>query len=372
MPAWPPKMRTNQDRRALGKLKATRGCKIEYPSQSTFLLSSKQGRFNGWAKVATNRWAALPWELRIRVERNDVLHFAERTGVSDDQRKPIALSAKKSVQVGEFSAFPLVTHPDSFLWVPATRPMKQEENIVAFAFVLFVERLNSFPCSIEESLVLWHHFGRGVTPIGQQAEMEMLITIGQVSDLQRLDQVTHGLSTGQHRGYGHERAKLAGNPVRKVHAGQGPWGHAQRHQPVDDGHAEVGCPQQNQECHRREQPDAGSRLPCPEQRGGGHGKRDRRGRPQIKRKWMPFGRSLQFFGKGNSRLGGRFELRHSLVDQKIPDVSRTVANTLSSRRPDSPSGRPARPPPTRPSGLCLAILSTTWRYRSRVAKSISL
>ena len=125
--------------------------------------------------------------------------------------------------------------------------MKQEENIVAFALILFIQRLDPFPCRVEQRFVLGHHLGRGITPIGQQGKMEMLVTVGQITNLQGLDQIANARGTGQHRGHGHQSATFPGNPVGKVHARQGPRGHEQRHQPVDDGHAEVGCSQQNQQ-----------------------------------------------------------------------------------------------------------------------------
>ena len=51
---------------------------------------------------------------------------------------------------------------------------------------------------------------------------------------------------------------------------------------VDDRYTEVGCTQQNQECHGREEPRAGSIPPCLKQCCGGRRKCDRSDRPQIK------------------------------------------------------------------------------------------
>ena len=45
--------------------------------------------------------------------------------------------------------------------------MKQEEDIVPLAFVLFVERLDALPCSVEKGLILGHCCEGGVAQIGQ-------------------------------------------------------------------------------------------------------------------------------------------------------------------------------------------------------------
>ena len=68
-------------------------------------------------------------QLRIRIQRNDVLHLRKDAGRADDERKTVrTTAAQQRVQVAKLATLALVAHPDPRLRIPASGAMKQIEH----------------------------------------------------------------------------------------------------------------------------------------------------------------------------------------------------------------------------------------------------
>ena len=68
-------------------------------------------------------------QLRVGVERDDVLHLREDLRRADDHRKGGGVTAaQQRVQIGKLAAFAFVAHPDPRVRIPATRAVKQIER----------------------------------------------------------------------------------------------------------------------------------------------------------------------------------------------------------------------------------------------------
>lgn len=72
----------------------------------------------------------IAWELRIRVQRDHVLHARKDGDVAHDEGKAISRpSSQKRIQIRKLSPFPLVAHPRPLPGIPAAGAMKQKKEI---------------------------------------------------------------------------------------------------------------------------------------------------------------------------------------------------------------------------------------------------
>ena len=135
-------------------------------------------------------------QLRIRIQCNHVLHGGKNGRVSDDERKAIrsatpAAASQQRVQIRELAALALVAHPTPFFGVPAPRTMEEKKQVVAGLVtvrrVFLVQRGYSHPGQLQQRPVLGKRFLVCVRKIGQQAEVQVFVPIGQKLDFQLLD-----------------------------------------------------------------------------------------------------------------------------------------------------------------------------------------
>ena len=117
--------------------------------------------------------------------------FAEHCGLTDDEREAVLCSAaQKRVQLCQLAAFALVAHPEP---APADSSGAGDGRgrrcrSVALPYLL-VQRFDPLPGQPQQRLVFRHHLGVRVPEVGQQAEVQILIAIGQEPNFQRLDQI---------------------------------------------------------------------------------------------------------------------------------------------------------------------------------------
>ncbi len=114
--------------------------------------------------------------------------FHQRQARSD----PLGIcpAAQKRIQIRKFAAFALVSHPDPVLRIPSARAMKQEERwspsglwyLLFSASILCRASRNSGSSSGSDSSTASRKSVR-------QAEVQVVIPIGQEADFQRLDQL---------------------------------------------------------------------------------------------------------------------------------------------------------------------------------------
>src|SRR5450755_1363676 len=79
-------------------------------------------------------------QLGVSVERNDVFDCPQRRDIADDERESVALVAEERVQSSELPALALEPHPDSFLRIPCSRTMEQEEGTLCGVAIAAFDR----------------------------------------------------------------------------------------------------------------------------------------------------------------------------------------------------------------------------------------
>ena len=146
--------------------------------------------------------------------------------------KRIAVAAQKRIQVGELSALALEAHPHPLLRIPSSRAMEQEERALSVAVGRFrpLRHLRapldaSAYLSFRSSMLLRassnsaascrQHFLVRVRKVGQQAEMQIAVPIGEEANFERLDQIVDVSGAGEHGRDHHQRVCDAAEFPRK-------------------------------------------------------------------------------------------------------------------------------------------------------------
>ena len=163
-------------------------------------------------------------------------------------------ATQQGVQVRELAALALETHPGPFSGVVAARPVQQEEDIAAACAVLLVELFDATDGPIEQRTVRRQGGFTGIDEIGQQAEMQVGIAIGQEADFQRFGHVVDGLCAREHRRHDDQRSCFRWNSGAIVHARQRTRRRDQRHQPVDERQRQLAGAQYDEHPAQSEQP----------------------------------------------------------------------------------------------------------------------
>ena len=158
-------------------------------------------------------------QLRVGVERDDVLHLRRGSDVSPTTRekRPVGRAAQQRVQVGQFPALALVSHPDAFLGVPAPRAVEEEER----AAVLLVQLVDPLRGETLEGVVLGKGLLGGVRQVRQEAEADVVVPVAEEAHLQRFDQVLHVLRARDQRRDDDQGPRGRGDALRQVHLRQG-------------------------------------------------------------------------------------------------------------------------------------------------------
>ncbi len=260
------------------------------PAAAALAVAAKAGPVQRVRHHADQLPRRIAGQLRVGVERDHVLHAPQRRGIADDVGEAVRpVAAQQRVQVRELSPLALVAHPQPFLRVPPARAVEEEEDVAGRAFgrrlvgaaVLLVQALDPGARGPQQRLVLRHRFGRRVAEVGQQAEMQMGVAIGEEADLQRLDQPVDAFDAGEHRGDDDQRARRHRQPEREIHARQRLRLHQQGRQPVHDADGQVAAGERQQDAENDERGGGGAAGLGLRQQRHGDGGRDRRGRAEV-------------------------------------------------------------------------------------------
>ncbi len=295
-------------------------------------------------------------QLRVGVERDDVAHVAEHAGVADDVREALArpgagAAAQQRVEVAELAALPLLAHPHPVDGVPAPRPVEQEEGrsglvvavVVALRRVLRVERRDARGGVRHQFVVARHVLGGRVAEVGQQAEVQVRVAVGEEAHLERLDQLVDAGDAADERRHHDQRARAAGDAERVVHARQHARHDEQRRRPVDEAERELAGGQQQQQRERQRLPPAQveRRGDLGQQPGGEqHGEAGRRAAVDEQRPARdaapPDGVQRQ------ARPGGGLQRRAPAADEVVADVVQPllVGRRRGAHRRRRPRGAP--------------------------------
>ena len=146
---------------------------------------------------------------------------------------------QESIQVRKFPPFALVTHPDPLLRIPSTGTMEKEEGIASGTTVLGIQLFDPLPGKPQQRFVLRQRFLLGVSKIGQQAEVQVIVPICQEPHFKRLDQILYILRAHEHRRNHDQRAEFRRDPFGEVHARQRMGCRQQRRQPIHQGNGKL-------------------------------------------------------------------------------------------------------------------------------------
>ena len=194
-------------------------------------------------------------QLRIGVQRDHITHGRQHERIADDAVEALAgtctgTTTQQRIQVGELAAFALLTHPDAFALVPTARAVEKKEVVIALGVgrhaVLRIQRRDAHGGEFDQRRIGRQMLLRCVVQIGEQAEMQSRISVGEKPHLERVDQFLNACAAAEHGWHDHQRARLQGDAECVVHARQGPRRDDQGHEPVDDRHHELAAGDQQQ------------------------------------------------------------------------------------------------------------------------------
>ena len=119
--------------------------------------------------------------------------------------------------------------------------------------VLRVQALDAIAGELEQGFVLGQRLGGRIREVGQQAEVQVVVPVGEEADFQRLDQALDVRRASQHRRHDHQRPRLRRQTPLKGHSRQRAGRDEQRRKPVHHVRCELagGKQQEDGKCHQR-------------------------------------------------------------------------------------------------------------------------
>src|SRR5271166_4749315 len=149
---------------------------------------------------------------RVRIKRDhvsDTCGNSRWTSCEGDERS-VGFAAEKLVQLTQLSPLALPSHPFAFTLVPNAPSMQQQEPLTAIGSrtMYSIEPLDSVNGDGQQFVIVRKRLVLSVQPVGQQREMKLALGIGQVVDLQPLDQLLYdvpGCQQGRHNDKGSQR-----------------------------------------------------------------------------------------------------------------------------------------------------------------------
>ena len=117
--------------------------------------------------------------------------------------------------------------------------MQEVEDRPGVGTIALVEPLDFRAGQLQQPPVAGQRFLRGIGKVGQQGEQEIVVPIGQVSQLELLHEGPHRPLGGQQRRHGDQRAILRGNSRREIQPHHRPGRHQQGTQPIHHAHRQL-------------------------------------------------------------------------------------------------------------------------------------
>ena len=130
--------------------------------------------------------------------------------------------------------------------------MQQEEPVLT---VLLIEPCDAVESRGEKRFIAGRLLGRGIGPVGEQREVQLAGTIGEVMNLEPFDQFRNVVVGGEKRGHRHECAQVSGNAVAESQARQDNGPQQLRQRVIDHGHANLEGGSQRQQDQEAEERD---------------------------------------------------------------------------------------------------------------------
>ena len=275
-------------------------------------------------------------QLGIRIEGDHVFHAGERACRSDHQGEGVTVAvavslAQQNVQVPQFAALALVAHPYPVAWIPAPRTMKQEEEIVSTTRVLRVKAFDSLPGQLQQCRVLGQFLLLGVTKVGQQAEVQIRVAIGQESHLKCLDQTLDVAQAGEHGRDDHQGARFRRDARRIVHARQRTRRSQKGDEPIHQRDGKLTGGQQGEDGQQRQHPIRVSIRARLRQQTSRQQQRDQRDRAEIQHQGKAARPAPQRGNRRMARLGGSLQVGQAPVNQVVAHMRGSVVAAVPCR-----------------------------------------
>ena len=203
-------------------------------------------------------------QARIGIEGHDVAHISRQRplGARHGDEGRARRTAQQMVEFVQLAAFALPADPGPLRLVPPAPAMKQKEPIGAlFRRIAAIEARDPLDRGREQGRVLRHRFGGCVRPVREEGEMNRTGRIGEMVDLEALDQLFDRRLGRQQGGNGHDRPQMRRHALAQLKAGQQRGAETSGDQPVDHQEGGVDGGQQTRGGHPDQQ-----RAMKPEQR----------------------------------------------------------------------------------------------------------
>ncbi len=259
-------------------------------------------------------------QLSVGIERDHVPDAFEVGRVAHGQRKLVARAAAQvAVHVLQLAALALVPHPHAFLRIPQARAVQQQERRGRIAIqvqrVFAIEFFYAFAHGLHQRRIAGQGFGGCVGKVGEQAETQVRIAVGQEPHFHLLAQLVDVFATVDQRGYHDQRAGVGRNAAFKIHARQrlgiGDLGG----DPVDQVERQLAAADQRQHAHGNEHRAMHAvKRRALEQQCGGDDRQHHDG-AQVGRQWRRAAGALQRLHPRPAHAGLLFQRGLAATDQ---------------------------------------------------------
>ncbi len=276
-------------------------------------------------QVAYQGASGVAWQLRIGIQRDDVLDRAENGGVADNLRKGrLRTAPEPCIELLQLAALALVSHPHPFGWIPLPRPVKQIEDARAIFVVGRVERLDRCARIREQGIIVGQILLGCVTEVRQQGKEQIGITIAEIADLQGLEKIINIVWPVEQGGNHHHGAVLIRNAFRKIQPWQGTWRQHQRNQLV---HQRDSQRRDTDQAGERKKPDAPvTQLDFIENGKHPRGRqcREQKDRAEVKKQAETPAHSVDPQFPWQTETDHALQIRTSVIDQVVTDMRAAV------------------------------------------------
>ena len=213
---------------------------------NTSLVGIKHWPIERMGHVTDQCACRIAGQLRVGIQSDDVLDRTQDGRITDNIRECSLLSSpQQAVELLQFAALALITHPHLFVWIPHPGPVKQVEDAWTVLTVGLVERPDSFARVGEKRIIIRQSLLRRVTEIRQQGKEQVGIAITKIADLQGLEKIINLLRTAKQGGDNHHGAVNGWYALRKIQSWQCPGRQHERDQQVhqrNDQRRDTDCP----------------------------------------------------------------------------------------------------------------------------------
>ena len=209
--------------------------------------------------------------------------------------------------------------------------MEQEEDIIPAGRVLRIQCVDPLPGKLQQISVLGQRFLGSVAEIGQQAEVQVDVAIGEEPHFQRLHKTLDVVRAGEHGRDHHQGARFRRDARGEIHARQRMRRRQQGGQPVHQRHRELAGGQQREDAERRQCPIVQVVRLRFHQQACADECRDQCDRAQVQQQGRSACRAPQRSPRGKARLRGVFKVGQAPVDQVETHVRRSVAVSVADR-----------------------------------------